>query len=496
MPDAASVKEARAARLEQMRRGVDMDMELACREAVALGEAVWPILGFLPEDRRKEFQDAMTADLATIATLIGSATDGFSAEEKMATATVVFAIGSHAYVDTCRNVADRWRHLPAAQQQEVLSSLQSAAGSLVPFFERVEAAAPRSLHLAELRQGGEVTALDAPAHAYYRFAQFVAKSDGTVSPAEETALKEVWQMIYAPAQAKPSERKAVIAQEAAPTLEDVLSQLDALVGMDNVKASVKTLVNFLKVQSERRARNLLQTPISLHAVFRGPPGTGKTTVARLMGKVYKSMGFLKSGHLIETDRAGLVAGYVGQTSSKVDKLVNDALDGVLFIDEAYALMPEDSSNDFGREAIDILLKRTEDYRDRLVVIVAGYTEEMNRFLEANPGVRSRFNRYFDFNDYAPSELVEIFRRFCRGGNFVLAQGVEDKLVEIFKVLYSARDRTFGNGRLVRNLFEKAVERQADRIASLVPLTDALLSTLEIADIPPGELQAGKSSPLS
>lgn len=473
-------------------------LRLAFREGVALGEAVWPVLTALPSDQRFTFQKMLTADLATIAAVIGSAGIGLSSEEKAAAAIagsiispmITDSVEARKAIGRLKTLADEWESLSGPAKNQMMLEIGTRMVGLGVALTDSAVAASRGLNIEALRQGRESAVLDTVGHAYFRFAQFVAKSDGTVSPAEEDALKKVRQMIYAPAESTPAEKPISSVQEPVPTLDEVLKELDALVGMDNVKASVKALVNFLKVQSERRARNLQQTPISLHAVFRGPPGTGKTTVARLMGKVYRGMGFLKSGHVIETDRAGLVAGYVGQTSGKVDKLVSDALDGILFIDEAYALAPEDSSNDFGREAIDILLKRTEDYRDRLVVIVAGYTEEMNRFLEANPGVQSRFNRYFDFADYSPSDLVEIFKRFCKGGSFVLGQGTEAKLDEILEVLYSKRNRTFGNARLARNLFEKAVERQADRIAGIVPLTDELLTTIEAVDIPTVEGLAG------
>ncbi|NJP10852.1 MAG: AAA family ATPase [Leptolyngbyaceae cyanobacterium RU_5_1] len=269
-------------------------------------------------------------------------------------------------------------------------------------------------------------------------------------------------------------------------LDAVLDQLNQLIGMENIKAEVRTLTNFLKVQKVRAGRGLAKTPVSLHSVFSGPPGTGKTTVARLVSKLFKELGFLEKGHLVETDRAGMVADYIGGTSKKVDEKVTSALDGVLFIDEAYALIPEDSARDFGQEAVNVLLKRMEDYRDRLVVIAAGYTDEMLRLIESNPGLKSRFNRYFYFNDYTPNELVAIFNKFCKDSHFSPTEAANQKLNELLTELYERRDRTFGNARLVRNLFEKTIEQQANRLAVINTLTDEILITILPEDIPPIE----------
>lgn len=267
------------------------------------------------------------------------------------------------------------------------------------------------------------------------------------------------------------------------SLEEVLEELNQLIGMDNIKQEIRTLTNFLKVQKVRQDRGLARTSVSLHSVFSGPPGTGKTTVARLISRIFKALGFLGKGHLVETDRAGMVADYIGGTSKKVDEKVTTALDGVLFIDEAYALVPEDSARDFGQEAVDVLLKRMEDYRNRLVVIAAGYTTEMERFVESNPGLKSRFNRYFSFNDYMPDELVAIFNKMCRDSHFHPTEEANQTLKQLLTELYEQRDRTFGNARLVRNLFEKTIERQANRLAVINTLTDDILTTILPEDIP-------------
>jgi stage V sporulation protein K len=254
--------------------------------------------------------------------------------------------------------------------------------------------------------------------------------------------------------------------------------------MQNVKDDIHTLINFLKIQKMREVENLPSISVTLHSVFCGPPGTGKTTIARLMGEIYKQLGVLSKGHVVETDRSGLVAGYIGQTAIKVDKVVESALDGVLFIDEAYTLAPETAaSKDFGQEAIDILLKRMEDYKDRLVVIVAGYSEEMSRFVNANPGLQSRFNRYFDFQDYSPDELLVIFRKICEKSHFNLAEPSRDVLLKKLTLLYENRDNRFGNGRLVRNIFDKTVEKQANRLSKLSKVNKEMLMTIAPEDIP-------------
>ena len=264
------------------------------------------------------------------------------------------------------------------------------------------------------------------------------------------------------------------------SLADLMTELNSLVGLDGVKAEVSQLVNFLQVQQMRERSGMAPTPVSRHLVFSGNPGTGKTSVARLISEIYRALGILKRGHLIETDRSGMVAGYVGQTAIKVKEIVESAIGGVLFIDEAYTLVG--SGQDFGQEAIDMLLKLMEDHRDDLIVIVAGYPEKMAAFISSNPGMRSRFNRYLHFADYAPAQLATIFESFCRKSGFTLAGDARMKAQRIFQSLYDSRDESFGNARVARNVFETTIHRQANRIVSIENVTDAILGTIEPEDL--------------
>ena len=267
-------------------------------------------------------------------------------------------------------------------------------------------------------------------------------------------------------------------EEPLPSLDELLSQLDGLCGLDQVKKDVKSLINLVKVRKLRQQADLPVPPMSLHLVFLGNPGTGKTTVARLLAQIYRAVGVLSKGQLVEVDRSGLVAGYVGQTALKTQEAVQKALGGVLFIDEAYALVNQDSANDFGREAIEVLLKNMEDHRDDLIVIVAGYTDLMEKFIHANPGLESRFNKYFYFADYDGGQLFSILESMCKKNGYTLSPEAAQWAKEDLETLYQERDENFGNARDVRNLFEKAVSRQSDRVAKLdAPTREQLMELL-------------------
>jgi stage V sporulation protein K len=273
------------------------------------------------------------------------------------------------------------------------------------------------------------------------------------------------------------------------SLEIVLQELEELIGLEEVKKDVYELINLLEVQKKRSAQGLKNVEVTLHTVFLGPPGTGKTSVARLLSRIFKHLGFLSKGQMYETDREGMVAGYVGQTASKVDKVVEESLGGVLFIDEAYALTQNALGNDYGSEAVNTLLKRMEDHRADLAVVVAGYTEPMKDFVESNPGLRSRFNRFFRFNHFTPEQLFLIFENFCKNSDFIIDADAKDKLTDTFELLHSKKDKNFGNARVVRNLFEKCVQNQANRIVDLPLLNQEILKTFIEVDIPePKETQ--------
>lgn len=444
------------------------------RETNLLYKAVLPVL-----ELGNHLAPLMLQDLARIIQICGRSNGDINSNELLAFLLIYALI--HADADKLNAAINLWETSIETRRKYEKESLQLILE--LTKSGQDELALPSILNQLDEQKGSNY--LDKTVPAIYRFAQVIVKADGKVTFQDMEALSLIWRLLHTYENPEKFTRN-LAAMTIAPSkagLEGVLEELNQLIGMKNIKDEIQTLTNFLKVQKVRSERGMAKTAVSLHSVFCGPPGTGKTTVARLMGKIFKELGFLSKGHLVETDRAGMVAAYIGGTSEKVNELVESALDGVLFIDEAYALKVEGSGQDFGQEAIDVLLKRMEDYRSRLVVIVAGYTDEMSTFIESNPGLKSRFNRYFYFNNYTPTELTAIFQKLCQDSHFSPTAAALAKLQALLTTLYEQRDTTFGNARLARNLFEKTIEQQANRLAAISDLTDEVLSTIQPEDIP-------------
>lgn len=314
--------------------------------------------------------------------------------------------------------------------------------------------------------------------AFFKRVEEDAKLEEIARQREEELARE--QFLAVKNRIKERERAESEAKEK--RIKALMDELDALVGLKDVKGEIQSLTNLIKIRKLREKMNMPVMDMSYHMVFTGSPGTGKTTVARLVGKIYKALGILSDGKMIETDRSGLVAGYVGQTAIKVHEVVEQAIGGILFIDEAYSLVNSDVPNDFGGEAVDALVKLMEDNRDNLVVIVAGYTEEMKKFLKSNTGLISRFNKFINFPDYSKNELIDIMDVMAKDAGLIIEENAKKRVLEQLDSMEEGEWEDFGNARGIRNMFEKIVTNQANRLVLLDKPEKEQLMTIVAEDI--------------
>ena len=309
----------------------------------------------------------------------------------------------------------------------------------------------------------------------------------------ETGLHRLWQedndyLEYSSQLPESSQTKRNEGETQANGLEDIVARIDAMVGLRSVKNEVYELVNMLRVQEMRIRSGLPKVEISRHMIFLGNPGTGKTTIARRLGEIYRELGLLRKGHMVETDRSGLVGGFLGQTAIKTKEVLESARGGILFIDEAYTLAPGQEQDQFGQEAIDTILKYMEDNRDDLIVIAAGYKGKMQSFLTSNPGLKSRFSKTLEFEDYSSTELVSIFEIIAHSSKYIMTPDFKSKLEQVCCHMVSSKNEYFGNGRTVRNLFEKCISNQASRIVSISSASKDELMNLTEDDLSPHDMQ--------
>lgn len=458
--------------------------------------------------RVRDFVAAVTPPLERLATDAGLSTDNIRRDVLVdASGLVAGLIAADGVVTdvellamiTCFGELDDPR-VAAATPVERRRTMLLESGA-----QRLETPSPlfSLLRDADLRDGG------GRSRVYYEHAMAVAHAavtlDGYTGRLELAAVERLRSMLLrllppeerrATGDATPDRRDEPTSpaigtmqnlHEPQKTTEELFAELDALVGLDPVKTEIRRVADLITVERLRRERDLPVAPQSRHLVFTGNPGTGKTTVARMVAQLYRALGVVERGHLVETDRAALVAGFIGQTATRVTEVVDAATDGVLLIDEAYALIRGDD-RDFGREAVDTLVKLMEDRRERLVVIVAGYTVEMEQFISSNPGLRSRFPRVIHFPDYDTDELVRIFEMLAGHNHYELSDGARERLRAHFQAV--PRGPGFGNGRLARNLFEEACAQQATRVVRLDQVSRDDLVCLVADDIPaPGATTA-------